>query len=54
MRHVNNEKLETTPEERNGTTKSRKNSNARWKGILLILGDTGNWHHQTSGDERKN
>ena len=24
------------------------------KGNLQILGDTGSWHHQTSGNERKN
>ena len=28
--------------------------NARRKGNLQILGDTENWHHQTTGDERKN
>ena len=30
-----------------------KNSNARWKGKLQLLGDIESWHHQTSGDERK-
>ena len=31
----------------------RKNQNARGKGNLQILGNIGSWHHQTSGDERK-
>ena len=32
----------------------RKDQNARRKGNLLILGNTGNGHHETSGDEREN
>ena len=39
---------------RNQTTKSRKNQNAKRKGNEQILGNIGSWHHQTSGDERKN
>ena len=31
-----------------------KNQNARRKGNLQILGNIRSWHHQTSGDERKN
>ena len=31
-----------------------KNQNTRRKGNLPILGNIESWHHQTSGDERKN
>ena len=34
MHHAGNEKLETTHDEQNGTTKSRKNQNTRRKGNL--------------------
>ena len=37
-----------------GLPNQEKNENARWKGILQILGNIESWHHQTSGDERKN
>ena len=43
-----------TNDERNKTTKSRKNQNARRKGNLKIFRNTGSGHHQTSGDERRN
>ena len=54
MWYASNEKQQTTPDGPNGTTKSRKNQNTRRKGNLQILRDIGSWHHQTSGDERKN
>ena len=38
MRHANNEKREATHDGRNGTSKSRKNKNARRKGNVQILG----------------
>ena len=53
MRLGNNEKRETTHDERNGTTKSRRNKNARKKGNLKILRNIGSRHHQTRGYERK-
>ena len=53
MCHANNEKRETTPDGQNGTTKSRKNQNARKKGNLQILGNMGSLHHQTTENERK-
>ena len=37
---------------RNGTTKSRQNLDDRWKLNLQILGHLGDWHHQTSTNER--
>ena len=40
-------------DERNGTTNSMKNQNARRKGNLQIFRGIGNGHDQTSGDERK-
>ena len=46
-----NEKQKTTHD---GTIKARKNQNTWGKGKLQILRNTGSWHHQTSGDERKN
>ena len=54
MPHANNEKRKTTFDERNRTTKSRKNQNAWRKGNLQILGNTGSGHHQINGDEGKN
>ena len=54
MRHTRNEKRETTHDWSNWKTKSRKNKNAQGKENLQILGHIGNWHHQTSADERKN
>ena len=53
MRHASNEKWKMTHYRRK-TTKSRQNSNAQRKGNLRILGEIGNWHHQTRRDERKN
>ena len=46
MCHANKEKQEMTYDR-------RKNQNARRKGNLLILGNIGSRHHQTSGDKRK-
>ena len=55
MRYAINEKLETTPDRWNRTSKSKKkNQNTRRKGNVQIPGNIGSWHHQTSGDERKN
>ena len=53
MRHANNEKRKKIKNERNRTTKSRKNQNARRKGNLKVLGNIGSGHHQTSREERK-
>ena len=44
-RHANNEKWVTTHVERYGTTKSRKNQNARRKENLQILENIENRHH---------
>ena len=41
MCNASNEKRETTHDGRNGTAKSRKNQNARRKGNLQIVGNTG-------------
>ena len=40
--------------DRDGTTKSGKSLNAQRRENVQILGNIGSWHHQTSGDERKN
>ena len=53
MRHVNNKKQETTHDERNGTTKSRKNQIAREKVNIQMLENIGSSQHQTSENERK-
>ena len=52
--HANNEKRKTTYEGRNGTTKSRKNQNARRIGNLQILGNIGSGHNQRSGNKPNN
>ena len=39
---------------RHGTTKSRKNENARRKGNIHILVNIGSWHSQKSREGRKN
>ena len=54
MRHASNEKQETTHDRGNRAIKSRKIRTLGKKGNLQILGNTGSWYHQTSGDERKN
>ena len=53
IRHASNEKWQTTLDG-NWTNKSSDNQNAWRKENLQILGDTGSWHHQTRGNERKN
>ena len=52
MRHANNEKQETTHDGRDGTTKPRKNQNARSKGNLQILGNIGNTIEQVVMKEK--
>ena len=54
MFHANNEKQERKNDERNRTTKSRKNKNTWKKENVQILANIGNQYHQASGDERKN
>ena len=54
IRHANNKKRETTRDERNGTTKSRKNKKALRKENIQILGNIRSRRHQIRGDERKN
>ena len=53
MHRAINEKREMT-HGRNGTSKSRKIRNLRKKEKILILGNIGSGHHQTTRDERKN
>ena len=37
-----------------GMEQPNQDLNARRKGNLQMLGDTGSWHYQTSRNERKN
>ena len=53
MRYIDNEKSETAHDGRNKTIKPRKDPNARRIGNLQKLGNIGNGHHQTNGDEEK-
>ena len=53
MHHANNTEQEETHDERNETTKSRKNQNAQGKRNFKILGNIGSGHYQTSEDEIK-
>ena len=53
MHHASNEKWQTTNNGRSRTTKSGSHQNAQRNGNLQILGDIGNWHHQTIGNENK-
>ena len=53
MWHAHNEKWKKTNNERNRTTKSRKNQNSWREEKLRIVGNIRSGYHQTSGDERK-
>ena len=52
--YVINEKWQMTHNGRSQTIKSNSHQNAQRKGNLKILEDIGSWHHQTTGNERKN
>ena len=53
MCHANNKKRIKPNNGRNRIAKSRKNKNVWRNGKLLVLGNIGSRHHQTSKDERK-
>ena len=53
MLHANNVKHRTTHDGKNGTTKARKNQNARRNWLLQVLWNIGCGHNQTSENERK-
>ena len=51
--YTHNQKWKKTNNGRNKTAKLRKKQNTWRKGKLQVIGNIGNEHHQTNGDERK-